>query len=237
MARLQRLQLPDIPQHIIQRGNNRQAVFFCDVDYTVYLDKLQEYGVKYCVGIHAFVLMTNHVHLLVTPSTKDGVSRVMQSLGRCYVHYINQTYGRSGTLWEGRYKSSLVDEERYFLAVSRYIELNPVRAQMVKQPGDYPWSSYRCNAQNTDIKLISAHPCYKTLGKNKTARREAYRALFKERLLSGVDHEIEECANKGWVMGSDRFKTEIEKMAGRRIAPKQRGGDRKSKTWLEKEKA
>ncbi len=140
MPRLPRLNLPNIPQHVVQRGNNRQATFFYEQNYTVYLDKLKEYGKKFDVAIHAYVLMTNHVHLLMTPSTKTGISQLMQSLGRYYVRYINKTYNRSGTLWEGRYKSTLVSSEHYFLLVSRYIELNPVRADMVAHPAEYPWS-------------------------------------------------------------------------------------------------
>jgi len=126
MARLPRLNLPGIPQHIIQRGNNKQVCFFTGQDYIVYLSKLNEYSQKYDVAVHSYILMTNHVHLLLTPEESDGVSRLIQSLGRYYVRYVNQTHGRTGTLWEGRYKSTLVDSENYFLTVSRYIELNPV---------------------------------------------------------------------------------------------------------------
>ena len=128
MARLPRLNLPNIPQHIVQRGNNRQVTFVEADDYVVYLGKLKHYAREYEVNIHAYVLMTNHVHLLVTPTTENGVSKLMQSLGRYYVRYFNQIYKRTGTLWEGRYKSTLVDSDNYFLLVSRYIELNPVRA-------------------------------------------------------------------------------------------------------------
>lgn len=143
MARLPRLNLPNIPQHVVQRGNNRQVCFFSEQDYTLYLDKLKDYAKKCHVNEHAFVLMTNHVHLLMTPETEKGVSQLMQSLGRYYVMYINKTYQRTGTLWEGRYKSksTVVDSEKYFLLVSRYIELNPVRANMVEHPAEYPWSS------------------------------------------------------------------------------------------------
>ena len=231
MARSARVQLAGVPQHIIQRGNNRQATFFCDEDYAVYLDKLWEYSLKYHVDIHAFVLMTNHVHLLLTPSTKMGASQMMQSLGRYYVRYINQTYQRSGTLWEGRYKSSLVDAEGYFLAVSRYIELNPVRAGMVKSPEDYSWSSYACNAQETEIKLITPHPVYKALGKNKKARAKAYGKLFSEQTTSEKEDKITLSVEKGWALGSDKFKAEIEEMAGQRVTPQPRGGDRKSKEF------
>ena len=136
MARLHRLNLPGIPQHVIQRGNNRHVCFYTEQDYTVYLSKLKEYSEKYHVAVHSYVLMTNHVHLLMTPEEGDGVSKLIQSLGRYYVRYVNKTHGRTGTLWEGRYKSTLVDSENYFLTVSRYIELNPVRADMVGHPGE-----------------------------------------------------------------------------------------------------
>ena len=157
MARLPRLNLPNIPQHVVQRGNNRQACFFAEQDYLVYLDKLKEYSKKYQVAVHAYVLMTNHVHLLMTPTTEKGVSQLMQSLGRYYVRYVNQTYHRSGTLWEGRYKSTLVNSEQYFLLVSRYIELNPVRAAMVNHPAEYPWSSFQGNALDKNIELLTSH--------------------------------------------------------------------------------
>ena len=167
MARLPRLNLPGIPQHVIQRGNNQQVSFFKDKDYAVYLDKLKLYSKKYSVAVHSYVLMTNHVHLLMTPETEQGVSQMMQSLGRYYVRYINQTYERTGTLWEGRYKSTLVDSDNYFLTVSRYIELNPVRAGMVAHPAEYPWSSYQCNALGKPIELITPHFLYQGPAKNR----------------------------------------------------------------------
>lgn len=145
MARLPRICLPDIPQHVIQRGNNRQACFGSDEDYAAYAHWLEEYARKFRVAIHAWVFMTNHVHLLLTPETDEGVSRLMQTLGRKYVRYFNYTYKRSGTLWEGRFKSCVVEAENYLLLCQRYIELNPVRAGMVEAPGDYIWSSYRAN--------------------------------------------------------------------------------------------
>lgn len=231
MARLPRLSLADVPQHVIQRGNNRQATFFADEDYTAYLDKLSDYGETYGVAIHAFVLMTNHVHLLMTPSTPTGVSQLMQSLGRTYVRYINHSYRRSGTLWEGRYKSTLVDEERYLLTLSRYIELNPVRARMVRHPRDYLWSSYHHNAGDKDIGLIAPHGCYEALGEGVEARRKAYRALFRQQIPAATLDEIRMNTNKGWVLGNDRFRAEIERMSGRRAGPLHRGGDRKSKAY------
>jgi putative transposase len=146
MARLPRLYVPGCAQHIIQRGNHRQACFIGELDYEFYLDKLNDAREKHHVSIHAFVLMTNHVHLLATPSDQYGISQMMQSLGRCYVGYVNSRYQRTGTLWEGRYKSTLVDSDAYLLTVSCYIELNPVRAIMVDHPSEYPWSSYRGDA-------------------------------------------------------------------------------------------
>ena len=142
MTRLPKLNLPGIPQHVIQGGNNRQIGFFNDKNYVVYLDKLKLYSKKYSVAVYSYVLMTNYVHLLVTPEMEKGVSQMMQALGRYYVRYINQTYERTGTLRQGRYKSTLVDSDKYFLTVSRYIELNPVRAGMVAHPSELPWSSY-----------------------------------------------------------------------------------------------
>ncbi len=146
MPRQQRYRLPGVPQHVIQRGNNRQVTFFDNMDYRKYLDCLETAGDKYDCAIHAYVLMTNHVHLLMTPSEPDSISKVMQSVGRQYVQYINWSYKRTGTLWEGRYKASPIESERYLLTCYRYIELNPVRAGMVASPADYAWSSYRHNA-------------------------------------------------------------------------------------------
>jgi putative transposase len=231
MARLPRLNLPGIPQHLVQRGNNRQVSFFSEQDYTVYLDKLKEYGKKYKVAVHAYVLMTNHVHLLMTPETEKGVSQLMQALGRYYVMYINKTYQRSGTLWEGRYKSTLVDSDNYFLLVSRYIELNPVRAGMVSHPAEYPWSSYRGNALETNIELLTEHGCYQALGETASKRQVAYRALFDYGIDDLTLEEIRDATNKAWVLGENRFKQQIEQQAGRRASPLPKGGDRKSKSY------
>jgi len=231
MARLPRLSVPGVPQHIIQRGNNKQACFYDEKDYKVYLDKLKEYSIKYEVEVHAYVLMTNHVHLLMTPKESGGVSRLIQALGRYYVRHFNQTYERTGTLWEGRFKSTLVDSERYFLTVSRYIELNPVRAGMVKHPAEYPWSSFRFNAVGKAIKLIKPHSCYLSLGKSKKARREAYHALFDQIIPDYTLREIRDSINKAWVLGDDGFKKQIETQTGRRASPLMRGGDRKSKKY------
>src|SRR5687768_4695644 len=160
MARRPRLRMSGVPQHVIQRGNNRQATFFAEEDYRFYLACLQEAARKHDCAIHAYVLMTNHVHLLVTPQGPDAMSLVMRDLGRRYVQYINFTYGRSGTLWEGRFKSILVDAQRYFFTCCRYIELNPVRAGMVAHPEEYRWSSHCFNALGHEDHLLSAHHEY-----------------------------------------------------------------------------
>ncbi len=231
MARLPRLYVSGCAQHIIQRGNNRQACFFDDTDYVVYLDKLKEASEKYGVAIHAFVLMTNHVHLLATPSDATGLSRTLQYLGRYYVRYINTTYQRTGTLWEGRFKSTLVDSENYLLTVSRYIELNPVRAGMVTHPSEYPWSSYRGNALGKKISLLTTHGTYRQLGKTAEERQAAYRALFRGRMAERTLEEIRDATNKGWVLGEGRFKEQIKQEANRRVSSLGRGGDRKSKKY------
>lgn len=160
MPRKPRFTLPGIPQHIIQRGNNREPCFFAEEDYRRYLDDLAEVAEKHGCRIHAYVLMTNHVHLLMTPAREHSISDTMQALGRRYVYYINKTYRRTGTLWEGRYKASLIDTEAYLLTCMRYIELNPVRATMVEHPGEYQWSSYAANAQGTTNPRITPHPVY-----------------------------------------------------------------------------
>lgn len=175
--------------------------------------------------------MTNHVHLLVTSKKGNGVSRLIQSLGRYYVRYVNQTYGRSGTLWEGRYKSTLIDSDNYFLVVSRYIELNPIRARMVKHPVEYPWSSYQNNAEGKTIELLTPHNCYQSLGKTDKKRQEKYKSLFEHEIPDNTIKEIRDATNKAWVLGDSKFKQQIEVQTGRRASPQVRGGDRKSEKY------
>lgn len=173
MARLPRLYFPGCAQHVIQRGNNRETCFYDEADYKAYLSFLKEAATKYQVDIHAFVLMTNHVHLLATPGDEQGISRLMQAQGRKYVQYFNFTHGRTGTLWEGRYKSTLVDSDSYLLTFYRYIELNPVRAGMVSHSSKYPWSSYQLNASGKPIQLLTPHTLYLQLGKTVAERQSA----------------------------------------------------------------
>lgn len=231
MARLPRFVMPGQPQHVIVRGNNRTDIFCADEDYQFYLEKLQLACNKHDCKIHAYVLMTNHVHLLITPQEEDGISKVMQMLGRYYVQYYNYTYKRTGTLWEGRYKATLIDSEAYLLTCMRYIELNPVRANMVPHPSEYPWSSYRYNAIGQPNELVTPHIEYLRLDKNEQARQAAYRQLFKHRVPECSIEEIREATNKAWVLGNDRFKQRIQKQLERRVEPSAKGGDRKSEKF------
>lgn len=231
MARLPRFTLPGHPQHVIVRGNNRSEIFCADADYRFYLEKLQAACEKHDCDIHAYVLMTNHVHLLVTPHDEQGLGKAMQMLGRYYVQYYNYSYQRTGTLWEGRYKATLVDSESYLRTCMRYIELNPVRANMVAHPSEYPWSSYRCNALGQADELVQPHAEYLRLGKSDEERQAAYRQLFKHHLAEASMDEIREATNKSWVLGGDRFKQRIQKQLERRVEPSARGGDRKSEKF------
>lgn len=227
MARLIRYDLPGVPQHVIQRGNNRGATFAAPEDYGFYLDCLSTSARSFGCDIHAYVLMTNHVHLLATPRVAGGVSKMMQSIGRRYVRYFNQAYKRTGTLWEGRYKATLIDSERYLLTCCRYIELNPVRAGMVETPGDYLWSSFSSHALGKPSGLLSFHPLYLLLGATPRERQGAYLALFEQALEKETLESIRDATNKSWVLGGERFKAEIVDLAGRRIAPAPRGRPRR----------
>lgn len=215
MPRKPRFNLTGIPQHVIQRGNNREPCFYSEQDYRRYLDDLKQSAIKYDCRIHAYVLMTNHVHLLVTPMKDHGISNMMQALGRRYVYYVNKTYRRTGTLWEGRYKSSLVDSDYYLLTCMRYIELNPVRANMVEHPGEYKWSSYSANAQDAYDNLIEQHPKYLELAKLDEERKTAYRELFRNHMDSDILHEIRDSLNHELVLGRSYFKDKIEAITNR----------------------
>jgi len=215
MPRKPRFNLPGIPQHVIQRGNNRDPCFFAEQDYLQYLEDLRSASEKYQCQVHAFVLMTNHAHLLVTPLVKYSISQMMQALGRRYVYYINKKYSRTGTLWEGRYKSNLIDSESYFLTCMRYIELNPVRACMVEHPGEYRWSSYNTNAQDYDDKLIQSHSLYNALAQNDKGRQHAYRDLFRHHIDAETLHKIRAALDHELVLGRSHFKNRIEKLTQR----------------------
>jgi len=228
MARPPRLVFPGQPHHVIQRGNNRSPIFFEEKDYWRYLDWLGEESAKHGCAIHAYVLMTNHVHLLVTPSHEDSLSNMMQSLGRLYVRYVNYRYQRSGTLWEGRFKSTLIHTEQYLIVCQRYIELNPVRAGLVNSPGAYRWSSYQANAMGKVNALLTPHPLYLSLGSDDVERQTAYRALFRSHLKEETLVSIRTATHGGWPLGNDRFKAEVERTLSRRVTRLPRGGDRRS---------
>lgn len=173
MRRKPRFLLPGVPVHVVQRGHNRSAVFFADFDYLEYLRCLRRAAEENRCAVHAYVLMTNHVHLLLTPDCKNSVGRLFQALGRHYVRYVNTIYQRHGALWEGRYKSSLIESQAYLLACMRYIELNPVRAGMVDHPAKYRWSSYGANALGNTNLVISPHQEYASLGHSSQERQTA----------------------------------------------------------------
>ncbi len=232
MPRQPRFVLIGHPQHVIIRGNNREPIFYADQDYQFYLDKLKQACDKHDCDVHAYVLMTNHVHLLITPRKKDGISKAMQMVGRYYVQYFNKTYHRTGTLWEGRYKATLIDSDQYALICYRYIEMNPVRAMnMADHPAEYPWSSYRFNALGETNPLVIPHDQYKALGQSNDLRQQNYRGLFATEIEEKTLEEIRESTNKAWVLGSDYFKENIAEKLNRPVAPLARGGDRKSEAY------
>lgn len=226
MPRKPRMYMAGVPSHVIQRGNNRDACFYTEQDYLFYLECLQDACLRYHVSVHAYVLMTNHVHLLLTPEEPTGVSCVMQSVGRRYVQYINYEYRRSGTLWEGRHKASMVEAEMYLLTCMRYIELNPVRANMVKHPAEYRWSSYQTNAQGIATTLITPHETYLAIHPNKDTLQYAYRSLFENQLEQVDIHTIRKASQFSMPLGSERFKQQIEATLKRSIGYSRRGRPR-----------
>jgi putative transposase len=212
-----------MPQHVIQRGNNRSVLFVKDSDYRFFLDILRVECERRGCWVHAYVLMTNHVHLLITPSTASGISAVMQAVGRRYVRCFNDTYERTGTLWDGRYKATVVDTEHYLLACYRYIELNPVRGGLVADPGHYRWSSYRANALGHANSLVTPHERYDALGIDASQRQLVYRALVGDVISDVTLDEIRSATNDGWALGGKRFRDEIAALLARRTQPAIRG--------------
>ncbi|WP_229792397.1 transposase [Cognatilysobacter bugurensis] len=223
MARLPRLDLPGVPQHVVQRGVDRQACFARDDDYFRYRQELGEAALKHACSVHAYVLMTNHVHLLVTPAEPGGVSRMMQAIGRRYVAGFNTRYRRTGTLWEGRFRSALVDSEEYVLACYRYIELNPVRAAMTLEPGDYRWSSYACNAAGVHDARVTPHEAYRRLGAVDRERLATYAALVAGGIAMEQAHDLAVHTQQQKPWGSERFRRQIEALTGREVEVRPRG--------------
>ena len=223
MPRKPRIFVPGVPMHIVQRGHSREPVFFDNQDYQTYHYWLGQGAERYGVVLHAYVLMTNHVHLLGTPSKYTSITRMMQYIGRHYVPYINHTYGTSGSIWEGRYKASLVHDDEYLLSCMRYIELNPVRANMVRSPAHYRWSSFRCNGLAKADSLISTHPLYMALGKTHQSRLTAYKSLFNAHLDQGVIEDIRAAWQTGTPLGNDYFRQRIENKLKCKVGQARRG--------------
>lgn len=223
MSRPDRTEVPGVPLHIVQRGNNRSACFFSDLDRRFYLSCLREVAALRGCDVHAYVLMSNHVHLLVTPKVAGAASATMQDLGRRYVRNVNSIHGRTGTLWEGRFKSSLVDTERYLFTCHRYIELNPVRAGIVRTPAEYPWSSHAYYAAGTPNRLVTPNSLYATLGASPDARMAAFRAMFEDAVAEADIARLRVAVNKGWAVGTDAFLDLMERSLGRSIRPPRRG--------------
>ncbi len=227
MARLPRYFVKDIPQHVILRGNNREAIFAVDEDYQFFKEVLLAAAQRYGLAIHAYVLMTNHIHLLVSPETAESLPKALQSLGRRYVQYFNYRYRRTGTLWEGRYRATIVEAERYLFECMRYIELNPLRAGMVAHAGDYPWSSYPANAAGAPDALVTPHLLYQHLAPDEGGRRAAYGELLEVPMAAMLLAALRESTHKGWVLGSGKFQASIEQLTQRRTAPLAKGRPKK----------
>jgi putative transposase len=228
MPRPARYVLPGQPLHVIQRGNNRSRIFAAQSDYRLFYECLMTACEKYRCSLHAYVFMPNHVHLVITPSDECGISSALQSVGRRYVRRFNDFYGRTGTLWEGRYRATLIDSDRYLLTCYRYVELNPVRAGVAARPEEYDWSSYRANAFGHHDPLVTMHDRYSALGVDTSSRCAAYRDLFFAPVDEQTISDIRNSTNKGWPLGNDRFRYEVAALTKRRTHPLTRGGDRRS---------
>jgi putative transposase len=223
MARQPRLTVAGYPHHVIQRGNDRQAIVRDDADREKLWALLAEQSAIFKVAIHAYVVMDNHLHLLATPQTDEGLPKLMQAVGRSYVRYFNLRHQRTGTLWEGRYRSNLIESERYLLACMVYIDLNPVRAGMVQEPADYKWSSHRhCIGQLSD-KLVTPHALFWGLGNTPFAREAAYLSLVQAGLAAAEKEKLTRSALSGWALGSPRFVAELKELTPRRLLPGKAG--------------
>ncbi len=223
MARLPRLTLPDYPHHIIQRGNNRQAIFNTSADYLYFLELLHENARKFGISIHAYVLMGNHLHLLATPQTDTGLPQMMQAVGRSYVRYFNDLQGRTGTLWEGRYRSTLIQADQYLLTCMAYIDLNPVRAGMVPDPKDYPWSSHGHYVGLRSDKLITPHPLFWSLANTPFGREAAYAEMVQAGISPDSQAAMTKATLSGWALGEAAFVADLQKQTTRRIQKIQAG--------------
>ncbi len=234
MARLPRLTLPGYPHHVIQRGNNRQRIFVDRSDFERMLGLLAEDAQKFGVELHAYVLMDNHFHLLATPATEQALPLMMQALGRSYVRYFNRRHGRTGTLWEGRYRSTMIESERYLLACMAYIDLNPVRAGMAAQPGEWPWSSYAHYVGLRQDRLVTPHALYWELGNTPFAREAAYAELVQAGISAAQQSALTDATLRGWALGEGDFLAELQKKSPRRVVPSKAGRPVRSQEVLSK---
>lgn len=228
MPRRARLVLPNVPLHLIQRGNNRQTCFFSDSDYRIYLAWLAEHADASGCRVHAYVLMSNHVHLLISATELGSPGALMKALGQQYVQYVNRRYQRTGTLWEGRFRSCLIQEESYLLTCQRYIELNPVRAGIVQEPAQYAWSSFRSNAEGHVDPILSPHQLYSDMGRDEGERQRVYRALFDEVLAPERVNQLRKATNGNFAHGDQAFTQRAAAALGRRVEPHTAGRPRKS---------
>jgi len=223
MARQARLTVPAYPHHVIQRGNDRQMIFRDDADRERLFSLLLEHAQRSKVAVHAYVLMDNHFHLLLTPETGEGIPQMMQSVGRSYVRYFNIRHARTGTLWEGRYRCSLIETEKYLLACMAYIDLNPVRAGMVSEPAEFPWSSYRHLIGQRSDKLVTPHALFWSLGNTPFAREAAYAQMVRAGVAHQAEGEITRSVLTGWPLGSPAFIASLEQTTHRRLLPAKAG--------------
>jgi putative transposase len=226
MARLPRLTVPGYPHHIIQRGNNRQPIFVDAEDDKQLLGMLEEHSRRFRVAVHAYVLMSNHFHLLATPEDASGVPLMMQAIGRQYVRYFNRRQARTGTLWEGRYRSTLIQAERYLLACMVYIDLNPVRAGMVSDPAAYPWSSHAHYIGRRNDRLVTPHPLYWQLGNTPFSREAAYVELVRTGLTLSQQQALTDSALRGWALGEPEYVAQLQQRTDRRLIKAQPGRPR-----------
>ncbi|MGH8601354.1 MAG: transposase [Gammaproteobacteria bacterium] len=228
MPRQARILLPGVTLHLLQRSNNRSDCFYAEDDYLYYCEILKDQAKKHGCAIHAWCLMSNHIHLLLTPLNSGSVGLMMKGLNQRYVQYINRYYHRSGTIWEGRFHSCLMNEDDYVLACYRYIELNPVTAGLVAHPSEYRWSSYRGNAHAELSSLISPHPLYQSFGESRTQQSDIYREHFRYQINPNLVDQIRTAINGNYAVGSPRFTSEIESAAGRKVTRGRPGRPRKT---------
>lgn len=211
--------LPGVAVHVVQRGVNRASCFRAEADYLVYLSQLRRLSERHGCAVHAYCLMTNHVHLLLTPAAAHSCTALMRDLGQRYVPYFNQRHGRTGTLWEGRFRSCIVESARYVLACYRYMELNPVRAGMVEHPAGYIWSSYAVNGGARSDPLLSPHPEFSALAAYTEKRHAAYRALFADEIDQPLLAAIRDSTNEGYPLASEAFKSSVIAPLGWQSSP------------------